>query len=411
MARRIMFLAVMLGLIVISVFVGKWGFANMASTNADTTELADLMIDLAPADPQTHYSAAVLYNKKFLPVDQKRSVSEYRTAVELSPNNYILWLEYAKALERSGERDQADIALKEALRLAPNYASVQWALGNLLIRNGEIENGFGYLKSAVEGDPGYAGAAAAFTYQFFDGDLAKTRQVAGDSARANAALALLLAKQKRFDEAVAIWRDVHDPSLDDSTMIAGQSLFAELVSAKKFAAAMNVYVTLHPESGVAAERLYDGGFEQAMKLEGSSLFEWNISAGNQPQVLQSTSQVHGGSRCLVLRFNSPEGAGLRQVSQTVVVRPGASYTLSGFYRSDLNAEQKLVAQVTSAANPAALAEAQLPTAPGWSQFNVNFHVPADTDAIVVNLMVKPCGSPICPINGSVWFDDLGLAAK
>ena len=69
-----MFFAAALVLIVISVYIGKWGFTNMASSNADSTELADLLIGLAPSDPQTHYSAAVLYNKKFLPADQERSV-------------------------------------------------------------------------------------------------------------------------------------------------------------------------------------------------------------------------------------------------------------------------------------------------------------------------------------------------
>ena len=406
-----MFFAAALVLIVISIYIGKWGFTNMASSNADSTELADLLIGLAPSDPQTHYSAAVLYNKKFLPADQERSVSEYRTAVELSPNNYILWLEYAKALDRSGEREQAEAALKEALRLAPNYASVEWALGNLLIRNGDVDAGFAYIKKAVDGNPAFAGAAASFAYQFFDGDLAKTRQVAGDSPRANAALALLLAKQKRLDEAIEIWQSVPNPASDDSTLTAGHSLFTELVAAKKFAAAMRVNATLDPEFTGAPEKLHDGGFEDAVKLDGATLFEWQIGAGNQPQILQSTSQVHGGSRCLVLRFNSPDGAALRQISQTVVVRKGAGYTLSGFYRSDLAADQKLTVQVANAANNASLGESQLNPSPGWNGFNINFHIPDDTDGIVVNIMLKPCGGAICPVNGSASFDDLGLTAK
>jgi hypothetical protein len=172
---------------------------------------------------------------------------------------------------------------------------------------------------------------------------------------------------------------------------------------------MQVSSALHPQAQLKAEVLNNGGFEEDIKLEGADAWEWQISAGSQPQPLQSTAGPRSGAKSLVLRFSSNDGASLRQLSQTVVVKPHATYNLSGFYRSDIKTSSHLVWQVANAADNTVLAETGLNTdAAQWTSFNTKFSVPAESDAIVVRFIVKGCGSAICPINGSVWLDDLLL---
>ena len=405
-----MLVVALLLLAVVHWYIGEWGLGNMVSTRADETRIADVAIDMAPSDPQTHYAAAVLYDRTFVAADQERSLRDYEQSVALSPNNYLLWLEYGKALERNGDQARGEAALRQALALAPNYAAVHWALGNLLVRKGATDAGFDEIEKAVSGDPQYAGSAAAFAYQFFDGDLDRTRRVAGTSEAANAALALLLAKQKRFDEAVSVWQMVGQPT-DDAFAASGRSLANELVSAKKFGLAFSVFKTLDPSAAFDSEKVHDGGFEDAIKLDGAPPVEWQIGPGNQPQVLLSTSQPHGGSRSLVLRFNSNDGSGLRSLSQTVIVRPNVKYLFSGFYHSDLKADGKLVWQVVDAVNETAIAEVPLGNAHDWAAFSTGFQSPADTDAVILRMTMKSCGSALCPANGSVWLDDLNFKAN
>lgn len=407
-SRRIVFAVVLIVMGATHWFIGKWGLGNMVSTRAEEPRIADVAVDMAPGDPQSHFAAAVLYDRTFIAADQQRSLNEYETAVALSPNNYILWLEFGKALERNGESARAESALKRALELAPHYAAVQWALGNLEVRNGETEAGFDQIRNAVDGDPQLSSAAAAFAYQYFDGDLDRVRTVTGASPHANAALALLLAKKKRYDEASSIWQSV-GRSDSDAIIAAGRALVNELISANKFGQAMNVDATLGDPSVIAQEKINDGGFENSIKLEGASSFEWQIGQGNQPQVLQSTAQPHGGTRSLVLRFSSNDGAGLRSISQVVVVRPNSKYGLSGFYHSDVKSDGKIVWQVTDAVSGAIISESILTAATGWSPFSVEFRS-ADVDAVVVKLIVKGCGAAICPISGSLWLDDIDLKA-
>jgi hypothetical protein len=274
------------------------------------------------------------------------------------------------------------------------------------VRNGETDSGFEQIKRAMVGDPQLAMPAVAFAYQFFDGDLDQVRSVTGNVVSANSALAVLLARQKRYDEASVVWQAIGSYD-SDAIVSSGRSLVNELISAKKFAEALKVNATIDTSSAFLAEKIADGGFEDAVKLEGASPFDWQIGQGSQPQVLQSTSQPHGGERSLVLRYSSNDGNGLKSISQTVVVRPNSKYSITGFYHSDIKSDGKLVWQVTDAASGAVIGESTLAPANGWTGFSVDFRL-GNADAVVVQFMVKSCGSALCPISGSIWFDDIEL---
>jgi len=406
-ARRIIFFAVLAAVVGLHWYIAKWAFANMISLRADRTDIAEIAVGLAPDDPQTHYAAAVLFDKTFLPQDQIRSVSEYETAVSLAPHNYQLWLEYGKALARSGEMDKGESALRRAETLAPNYSVVHWTLGNALVREGKTDEGFAEIRRAVETDPGYAAPAVSIAFSLYEGDLPQIRGVVGDSAHANGALALALAKAKRFDEATQIWKSIPPSDIDEPLTEIGRSLRRDLLSAKKFL--LSEVVTLNDDAVYSPGQIFDGGFEQGIKLENAPTFEWQISEGSQPQVLQSTQQAHGGSRCLVLLFNSSDGNGLKQLTQTVAVRPGGKYSFQAFYHSDLKSASPLVWQVVNATDNGLLAEIPL-TDPvqTWTLVSVRFVVPSNSDGVILKLARRRCDWTICPINGSLWLDDLSL---
>jgi tetratricopeptide (TPR) repeat protein len=388
----------------------KWSFANMVSTRAEATDVAEFAASLGPDDTQTHYAVAVIYDRTLLPDDQQRSLREYETAVALSPHNYLLWLEYGKALGRIGETERSQAALRRAQELAPNYSSVQWALGNLLIRTNKIDEGFSLIRKAVEGDQTYAASAASFVYQYFDGDLASVRNFVGTSREANAALVLLLAREKRFDEAAAVWQSIGRSNDEPNLEAVGRSLAGQFIAAKRFALAMQIGAELRPDAQLKAETLNNGSFEQDIKVEGADVWEWQISPGTQPQPLQSTTGPRSGAKSLVLRFASNDGASLRQLSQTVVVRSHASYNLTGFYRSDIKTSSHPAWQIVNATDNTVLAEAELTNdAAQWTSFTAKFSVPANSEGVIVRFMVKGCGSAICPINGIVSLDDLVFA--
>ena len=96
-------------------FAMKWYFGNSVANRAAFQEVAELALDLAPDDPQTHYTLAVFNEKIFSPENLQKSLAEYEQATALSPNDYRVWLGLGKARERSGDAAGAELALRKSL--------------------------------------------------------------------------------------------------------------------------------------------------------------------------------------------------------------------------------------------------------------------------------------------------------
>jgi Flp pilus assembly protein TadD len=394
-------------------FCVKWALANTASLKAEFKEVADLTVGMAPDDPQTHYAAAVLHQKTFLPEDLQISLTEFEKAAALAPHNYLLWLEVGHSRERNGDSAGAERALRRALALAPNYAQAQWALGNNLLRQARTDEAFVEIRRAVEGDDKYTNPAASTAWQIFDGDLARVRQAIGDSSRINAALVVFLSGQKRFDEAFAIWDALPADEKRVTFKQNGEGFYAQLLEAKKYRAASKVYSDVMALEGdkTTPGQIANGGFESALKPTGASVFEWQIADSLQPQIGSDTGQKHSGTRSLVMIYDSAGPKDFRAVSQTVIVEPGKAYTFEIFYKADLKAAATFNWQVFDAADGKLLgATDPVLTNSDWKGQRAKFTVPAGREAVVIRLARVECNTGLCPITGRIWFDDLSLNA-
>jgi tetratricopeptide (TPR) repeat protein len=395
-------------------FFIKWNFANTIASRLDTSRpetrlVVDWLIRTSPNDPQTHYGAALVFQKTFDPNDLTRSLAEYEEAAALSPNNYLMWLPLGKARALEGDADGALAAFKRALDLAPNYASVQWIYGNALIRQGRNDEAFGLIAKAAASDKQYSQPAAALAFQMFDGDLAKVRQSLGDTDVTNASLAVLLTGNENYDGAVEAWAKISDPTKRKDL---AASLAGKLATAHKYrlAAEMMSGLTDNDEEKPAIGKINNGGFEAGVKLRNAALFEWQIADGAQPQVGLSEGQAHGGKYNLWMLFNTFSTSDFRSVSKTVAVVPGTDYELSVFYRSDLKGQGTLRWEIVNATMtwPIASTGPMVPAAE-WTELAVKFRVPDDTDGIVIRLARDGCTGPSCPMNGKVSIDDLSLS--
>ena len=395
-------------------FFIKWNFANTIASRLDTTRpesrvVADWLIRSSPDDPQTHYGAALVFQKTFDSADLTRSLAEYEIATALSPHNYVMWLALGKARNLNGDTDGAIAAFAKALDLAPNYAAVQWVYGNSLVRQGRTDEGLAMIAKAAASDPQYAGAAIPIAMQIFDGDIEKVRHGLGDTDNTNAALASLLASQDRFDEAVDAWSRIGN--LLETQRQQGQTLVAQLAAAHRYRLAESVMSDL---TGPDAEmpvvgQIANGGFENGVKLRDAKLFEWQIAEGAQPQIGLAEGQAHSGKYNLWLLFNSFESSAFRSVTQTVAVEPGAEYEFEVFYRSDVKTPAVLRWEIANAETTFPIISTQpMEPAGDWTPLDVRFTVPADTDGIIIRLAREGCAGPTCPMNGKLSLDDLTL---
>lgn len=386
----------------------KWGLANSAASRAESVEVAEYLTRLAPDDPQTHYAAAVFLEKSFDPVDIEKALYRLEMAAGRSPNNYLLWLELGRARERSGDAEGAESALRRALALAPNYSRVQWALGNALLRQGRTDEAFAEIRKAVVGDPALADSAATAAWVFFDGDIEAIRRAMDGSTRFESALAGLLVREKRFAEALEIWDRLPAAEKRTSFKDTGATLLGKLLEAGRFRDAVRVAAEIGA-GDVQAGTVSNGGFESAVKTEGAGVFEWQISAGIEPQIVLNGKVHHGGTNSLYFIFNSKDGKDFRTVSQTVAVEPGADHQLELFYGSDLKTSAQFKWEIVDAVDGKRLAVTDpiAVRAPEWTALRVGFKAPATGDGIVIRFIREGCGA-VCAVNGTLWFDDISI---
>jgi tetratricopeptide (TPR) repeat protein len=394
-------------------FVIKWCVGNALTTRAEGKQIGELSVSLAPGDPVTHYTLARLNEKTFLPEDFERAVKEYEKAAALSPNDYRLWFQLGKARERGGDSAGAEGALRKSLELAPNYSEVQWTLGNLLLRQGNSSEAFELIRLAANGNERFLDPAVSIAWQIFDGDISQLKQNIGDSSKIDAALASFLLKQERFDESFAAWNSL--PVEERKTVFhrRGEEIYNQLISAGKYRNALRIWTDIDGgNKNYEIGKITDGGFEINEKQEKKSVFDWHIADGAQPLIGVDTETVHGGNLSQRIIFNSPNGADFRQVFQVVAVEAGRKYEFSMFYRSDLKTDATLKWEIVNASDGKVLTTAEpIAAKTDWANLKTDFTAPETGEAVIIRLARAACSSPICPISGSVWFDDFVLSAK
>ncbi|HVF30662.1 MAG TPA: tetratricopeptide repeat protein [Pyrinomonadaceae bacterium] len=387
---------------------GKWGMASSAAVRADDRDVALFLTELAPDDPQTHYTAAVLLLKSFDEADTIRGLQELETAAHLAPENYMYWLELGQARERSGDRTGGETALRRALELAPSYARVHWALGNALLRNGRTEEAFVEIRKAVVSDPSFADTAATTAWIFLDADMGKIRARAEGLPALESALVAVLVREKRFDEALDIWNRLPAEEKKGPLRERGNALVASLLAEKKIRYALGVFRDVsidEPDAGIG--RVSNGGFESAVRPTAAGPFEWQIAPGLQPQIVLSNGERHSGNNSLLMVFNSSDAKDFRGISQLIPVEPDAQYELEIFYHANLKLAAALRWVIVDADGKQIASAGPIRTEADWSVLRISFRSPATSDGITLWLTRDNCG-PVCAASGRLWFDDVSL---
>ncbi len=412
--EKIVLIAVGLICVVGFIFAFKWCFGSALASRADEKQIAGLGIRLAPNDPQTHFTLAVLNEKTFLPEDFQKAVEEYEKAAALSPNDFRFWFQLGRARERNGDSTGAENALRKSLELAPSYSEVQWMLGNLLLRQGKSAEAFNLIRQAADGNDKFVDPAVSIAWQIFDGDISQVKQSIGNSPKINAALASFLLKQERFDEAFKAWNSLSSEERKTIFRQRGAEIYNQLISAKKYRDAVKVWAEIADDNNRKYEigKITDGGFENNEKQTKLSVFDWQIAEGAQPLIGVDTENIHGGNLSRRINFNSPNGADFRQVSQMVAVEAGKSYQFEMFYKSDLKTSATLKWEIVNASDGQVLTAAEPISAKSdWTNLKAEFTASENTEAVILRLVRSSCNLATCPISGSIWFDDFVLSAK
>ncbi len=408
---RLLALVIVVAASVLAVFALIRGFANSASSSADVKEVGALLAWVSPDDPQARFASAVLHESSFEPGDQETAILEYEAAAANSPHNYLIWLELGTARGRAGDFAGAETAFRRAVELAPNYARVHWALGNFLLREGKDDEAYDHLRQAIRIDSSYAAPAAGIALQMADGNPQRVIERFDRSPIIAAELSVILAKQERFDEAVALWDAKHD-SLNDSRLTeAAKKLHEQLFAAKRFRLSARMVGRFTPTGSTppAPEQISNPGFEEPIKMQNAGHFDWKVPQGGNPKIGVTEAHKSSGRFSLIASLNKSDAREFHGPTQTVAVEPGQTYVLRVNYRADLKSKATFHWALFSMADGKQLSISHpITTAPDWTSLETQFTVPADTDGVEVRLVRGDCSGSACTADGAFWFDDLEL---
>ncbi len=414
-ARRALVILPALLAILSAWFIVRWyvgdTVAEYAPENpASAAEMVRLATRWAPDDPFAHWTLGALEEKEFSANNLADAVHEYEIAVTLSPNDYRYWMELGRGLEASGDKAGGERALGRAVELAPAYSLPRWYFGNLLLREGKVDEAFRQLARAGETNPQIRLQVFNLAGQVFGDDVGAIANAACPSAAMRVQLAIYLAGQQKFAEAMRIWSGTQNRNNEREL---AEELKKQLIDAKQFQDALVVMREFEPDAGKlpVPEQFINGGFEAGTTLTSSDSFGWSITSGS-PAQMAIDAQAHSGHNSLRIVFRAPTKLDVIHVSQAIVVEPDTQYHFECWVRTnDLTTGSPPLITILSATDNAALASSPpLPTGTNdWQRIAFDFKTKPKSDGVIVKLTRQPCDdASVCPIFGTVWYDDFNL---
>ena len=385
--------------------------SEVATTGeAPNLELARVAARWAPDDPYVHWRLGAAAQREFNEKNMQETLREFEAAVRLSPNDVRYWEGLGRALELLGDRAGAEKALRRATFLAPNYYHPHWRLGNLLVRSNRYEEAFQHLFRAAEAHPELWPQVINLAWQAYDGDVDRIATEACKDPNVCVLFATYLVGLKYFDDGLRLWKTL-TPDVRASVFNSGRNLRKALLDAKQFRAAFEVHRDLEPREGVPdPEVLENGGFEEMITLPVTRPFGWTIGSNVQAQI-SITNDSHGGRRSMQIVLSAATRLDRINASQTIAVQPNAKYRLEFYARTETlnSASTPVVVIIDPKYGKGIASSTSLPTGTNaWQKYSIDFTM-SDGDGIIMGIACPPCSvGDICPIFGTVWYDDFIL---
>jgi hypothetical protein len=392
------------------------GLSRMTASYASTRNLlpaADEAVRLAPLDADAHYLRASMLSTSG---ELSEAVREYERAVELRPQDYVLWLSLGSARDENGDAEGALLAYREAARLAPAYSQPHWQLGNLLLRADRTDEAFAEMRVAAVSQPTLLPNFIDLAWSTYGGNTYAVERVIHPETDAwKLALARFFVKRGNAGEALALFRAIGEASAEDRL-----SLLKELLAAKQFAEAYQIWKSGMQEGrnepvGESAPLITDGSFEGGTKINQPG-FGWQMISGNEMiriSLDRSEPRPASAQSSLLIDWRgNPDAGGSPVLSQLVLVKAGSRYHLHFAFRTkDLSTGGPPVIVVSDAGGQEAelARSAPLPkNSDGWQEQNIEFAATQETRAVLIKMVRQGCSSAPCPIFGQTWLDDFSL---
>lgn len=417
MPMRIALVVVIILAIAFGWFTARWQFGGMlagltSSTQPNAKEIAETAKALAPNDPMTSWLLATTGKDIFTPENLAQSLRDTEQAVKLAPYDYRWWVELGRAYEQLEQPEKAETAYLRAVELAPSYTYPHWQLGNFYLRQNRTDVAFAELQKAAVDNDIYRQQVLSIAWEFYEQDVAKIEELAGDSPAAKVGLARFFALKGRSGESLRVWNTVSAEDKEKNDSIA-RLVARVLYNNLNLRSAVEFVNQIGIEPDAKAETVQNSGFEGKIDDIENVYFGWKIGKTEKVTVKIDPSRRHSGERSLRVAFNNFILPQLSEITQAIATEAGKNYRLTFWVKTDeLKSAGPPTLEVVDVKTNAPLASSKpFPTGTNdWQEFAVDFTAPEDAEGIFIRTARSFCGDS-CPIIGTIWYDDFELKSQ
>jgi len=387
--------------------------AELTSANDPSAKaISKAALNLSPSDPLAAWLYANSSRDLFTAETMGPSIDRFEDVIRLSPKDYRWWIELGRTNEQADRPERAELAFREAARLAPSYAYPSWQLGNFLLRQGRSDEAFAELRKTTENNLTYREQVFSLAWDYFNHDPARVEALAADAPDVRASLAYFYAVRGQAADSLRVWNTLTDLQKAENPQIP--KTIAQAFTEKRFyrqglefSRQVGIDIDAQPEA------VTNGGFEKSLGSPDDNYYGWNIERGENKIDIASDSAVkHQGNRSLKINFRTYVKPDLSNPWQIVVSEPGTAYTLHFWVRTEnLRSAGMPQIEVLDPVDTRLIAASQA-MASGtndWQEMTVDFKSPEDADGFIIRLSRSYCEG--CPLVGLIWLDDFSLTKK
>jgi tetratricopeptide (TPR) repeat protein len=403
-----------LAFLLVAGWITKTYFAGVFASRLTVKDL-ELAIKLDPGNPEYHLQLGRLY--EYLPAssEPEKAMEEFRRAAELSPSDPEVWINLGGAAEFSGNVTDAEKYLLRADDLAPRIPIYQWPIGNFFLLHGNVREAFLHFRMVLAGTRKYDPLIFHTAWKASDDANQILQQLIPRDQPAEFSYLNYLVANKQIPETRPLWqRILSTPGSFRPQQASGylDSLLANHLPEEAF----GVWQDLQ-KKGLVREVASDSNenlitnsdFEDDILNMG---FAWRILPLEGVYAGLDTSTYHSPGHALLIQFSGNQNFDYRQDYQYVKVRPGTSYRLQAFMKTDsITTDSGPRLEVRDAYDPSALdkfTENLTGSTEGWDPLLLDFRTGTKTELVVVSLTRLPSQKLDNLIAGKVWVDDVRL---
>lgn len=354
-------------------------------------------------NPEAYKTRAVMFLRE---ENYPEAIKNINSAIELRPNDYLLWLRLGYCRYKMDDYKGAKIAYNKAITLAPNYAQPKRYMGRMLLKVKDLNNAFDYLSKAAAIDESRLPEVLHLARKSYPGDPdAIEKAVKPSSLQAKKTTALYFIKHQILSD------KMKDFLLSDKLGKAEKDeAIAKLIKIKDFETAFLVWKSKTKVKVDNNDLLVNGDFENEIDQD-ENTFGWIINS-QEKNIIYSvdTSNAYSNSVALRITFEGNSKTAAPLLSQLIPVDPGESYrlTFSAYTKDIVTGGLPVIAVIDADSGNLIKESTPLSSPKKWDQFSIDFSSSSKTDAVFVSVQRLTCGSNSCPIFGQLWLDNFKL---